>query len=184
MDTLAQLIDRREPVQADCPCETVLERFVRDPSALALAVVEHGAPIGVIPREAFLARMEAPGSGDLPARRVMCAPPVVLSADLAAEAAARKLLVDAPEALLGGFVAVVAAGAYQGVCTAVSLLRARPAPNAAASSLIGLVAAEARDPIEGALAAVERLRRFRLPEDAEACLDTVGEAAASVLALL
>ncbi|HWA61467.1 MAG TPA: hypothetical protein VG939_08830, partial [Caulobacteraceae bacterium] len=187
MDTLAQLIDRREPVQADCPCETVLERFIRDPSAHALAVVDASGPVGVIPRDSFLARMEVPGSGELSARSVMSAPPALIASDLTVEAAVSRLLLDAPEALLCGFVAVDAAGRYEGVGTALGLLKGRArvqASEARAGLPLALVAAEAREPVNAALAAVERLRRFRLPDDALACLDTVAEAGAGVLSLL
>ena len=197
MDTLTNLIDRREPVAADSACEAVLDRFIREPGALALAVVERGAPIGVISRETFLARMEVPGAGDLTARMVMTAPPSTFAQDAAAIEVTQTLLRTAPEALLGGFVAVDAAGRYAGVCTAVALMagQARAAAAAAApattsvttSTSVGLlerIAAETREPVLGTLAAVERMRRFRLPEDAAACLDTIAEAGHGVLDLL
>ena len=195
MDTLANLIDRREPVAADSACEAVLDRFIREPEALALAVVERGAPIGVISRESFLARMEVPGAGDLTARMVMTAPPLTFAQDAAAREVAQTLLRTAPEALLGGFVAVDAGGRYVGVCTAVGLMAGQAAAAASApaaasattSTSVGLlerIAAETREPVLGTLAAVERMRRFRLPEDAAACLDTIAEAGHGVLDLL
>src|SRR5437764_1336647 len=52
------------------------------------------------------------------------------------------------------------------------------------ASLIESVAAEAREPVLSALAAVEQLRRLRLPDGAEACLDAISEANASALSLI
>ncbi|MGA0600087.1 response regulator [Caulobacter sp. KR2-114] len=186
MDTLSRLIDRRDPVAADCACETILERFIRDPAALALAVVDHGMPVGVIARETFLARMEVPGAGDLSARAVMSAPPTVVCETAVAAEVAADLSRTAPETLLGGFIVVDEAGAYAGVCTAVSLLGAAAASPTAAptSNLIERITAESREPVMNTLAAIERMRRFRLPEDAVACLETISEASHGMLDLL
>ncbi|HEX7761667.1 MAG TPA: response regulator [Caulobacteraceae bacterium] len=187
MDTLAHLIDRREPIAADCACEAVLDRFIREPGTLALPVVERGVPIGVISRETFLARMEVPGAGDLTARAVMSAPPAVFDQDTTAAQAVSALMRTAPEALLGGFVAIDARGFYVGVGTAVSLMTQQATPAAAPATSAGLIeriAAETREPVLGGLAAIERMRRFRLPDDAAACLDTIAEASHSILDLL
>jgi CheY-like chemotaxis protein len=186
MDTLSTLIERREPIAADSPCEAVLERFVRDPSALTLAVIDEQGPVGVIGRDAFLARMEVPGSGDLAARAVMSSPPVLMACDVPVDAALSRLLADCPEALLTGFVAVDGDGQYVGVCSAVNLLRGRASPGPAAGSgrLIERITAEAQGPVQNTLAAIERLRKFRLPTDAASCLDTIFEASSSVLTLL
>jgi CheY-like chemotaxis protein len=186
MDTLAHLIDRRDPVAADCSCETILDRFIRDPASLALAVVDHGMPVGVISRETFLARMEVPGAGDLTARAVMSAPPTVVAESALASDVAAELTRTSPETLLGGFIAVDENGAYAGVCTAVALLApVRATPVAPPSSgLIERITAETREPVLNTLAAIERLRRFRLPEDAGACLDTISEASHGMLDLL
>lgn len=188
MHTLAHLIDRRAPVAADCACETVLELLIREPSVLALAVVDHGMPVGVISRETFLARMEVPGAGDLTARSVMSAPPTVVPESAIAAEVAADLARTAPETLLGGFIAVDDDGAYAGVCTAVALLgaaqsQAQPT-TAAAGGLIERITAETREPVLNTLAAIERMRRFRLPDDAMACLETISEASHGVLDLL
>ena len=186
MDTLSTLIDRCEPLAADCPCEAVLDRFIRESGVLALVVTDGASPVGVVAREAFLARMEVPGSGDLTARAVMSSPPMLMAADTPVEMAIQRLLAEAPEALLSGFVVVDGAGDYVGVCTAVSLLRARPAAAAAApaSDLIERITAEAQGPVQNSLAAIERLRKIRLPDAAQACIDTIAEASSSVLGLL
>ncbi len=188
MDTLAHLIDRREPVAADCACEAILERLIRDPAILVLGVVDHGMPVGVISRDTFLARMEVPGAGDLTARAVMSAPPTVVPETAVAAEIAADLLRTSPETLLGGFIAVDETGAYAGVCSAVTLLApARPGVAQAAPVMAGLIeriTADTREPMMNTLAAVERMRRFRLPDDAAACLDTIVEASHGMLDLL
>jgi CheY-like chemotaxis protein len=53
-----------------------------------------------------------------------------------------------------------------------------------AAGLLDRIAAEVREPVHGALAVTEQLRRMRLPDGADAYLDTIAEASAGILALL
>ena len=186
MDTLADKIDRRDPLAADSLCEEALTRFVREPDAMALAVVDSGLPVGVVGRDAFMARMEAPDGGQRPVRDFMDGAPVVAAADTPAAAFVQRLLREHPQALLSGFIVTDSAGRYLGVGTAVCLMaregRRRASPRDTA--LIDRITAEVREPVLTALSVTDQLRRMRLPDGAGAYLDTITEAGGDVLALL
>jgi CheY-like chemotaxis protein len=182
MHFLGDMLDRRPALSADGLCETALAIFVHDPDCRAIAIVDGDRPVALLSREVFLARMEAPGAT---AKRVLdAAEPDPLVAEASEEigpfvAAAN---VYRPAALLGGFV-VVENGVYAGVA---DLARLLPALGAARrpSVLLETIDAEVREPISDALAAVDALRRLRLPEGAAAHLDTIAEASQTALSLL
>src|SRR5579871_4364953 len=123
MHSIGDTIDRRASLPADALCEAALAVFVRDPDCRALVVTEAHRPVAVVCRDAFLARMEAPGAADRPILEV--AEPDPLIAEAAADVAS---FVEAanrhrPLALLTGF-AVVDDGVYVGVCDLARLLPA------------------------------------------------------------
>ena len=182
MHFLGDTIDRRPALSADSLCEAALAVFIHDPDCRALAVVEGTRPVGLLSRDVFLARMEAPGAtsrGVLDAAEV---DPLVVEASEEVGPFVIAAKVSRPSSLLGGFV-VVENGAYAGVS---DLARLLPALGAAPrpSILLETIDAEVRAPIGDALAAVESLRRVRLPEGASAYLDTIAEASGAALSLL
>jgi CheY-like chemotaxis protein/signal transduction histidine kinase len=182
MDTLGETIDRRTALPADGFCEAALAAFIHDIDCRALAVVEGDRPLGVIQREAFLARMETPGAADRPLREVLDPDPLVADAGEDIHAFVEQAMTYRPAALLGGFI-VTSNGAYAGVCDLARLLPALTRP-AGDRSLIGRICAEVREPVAHALAAAEGLRRMRLPDSAIAHLETITEGAHATLSLL
>jgi CheY-like chemotaxis protein len=182
MDTLGDTIDRRTALPADGFCEAALAAFIRDIDCRALAVVEDGRPLGLVQRESFLARMEAPGAADRPLRDVVDPDPLVVDAGEKISDFVERAMTYRPAALLGGFI-VTRDGAYEGVCDLARLLPAL-ATCGRDASLIGRICSEVREPVAHALAAAEGLRRMRLPEGAAAHLETIAEAAHSTLSLL
>ena len=182
MHFIGETVDRRAALQADCLCEAALAVFVREPNCRAIAIAEGARPIGIVSREAFLARMEAPGAAERPLLETADREPLIVeaNADVAAFVeAARRMR---PAALLGGFI-VTRDGVYEGVCDLARLLPAL-AGAGRASALVERICAEVREPTRHALAAAEGLGRMRLPEGAPAHLETITEAAHATLALL
>jgi len=182
MHFLGDMIDRRPALPSDSLCEAALAVFIHDPDCRALAVVDGACPVGLLSREVFLARMEAPGATGRPVLDVIEPDPLVVEASEEVGPFVAAANVYRPAALLGGFV-VVEKGAYAGVGDIARLLPAlgtAPRP----SFLIGDIDAEVRAPIGDALAAVESLRRVRLPEGAAASLDMIAEASKTTLSLL
>jgi CheY-like chemotaxis protein len=182
MHLLGDTIDRRPALPADSLCEAALAVFIHDPDCRCLAVVEGDRPIGVVHREAFLARMEAPGAPDRSIRDALEPDPLIAEAGELAEPFAHRAMTYRAAAALGGFI-VTDAGAYAGVC---DLGRLLPALSGAGggTGLVERICAEVREPVARALAAAEGLQRLRLPDNAAAHLETITEAAQATLALL
>jgi CheY-like chemotaxis protein/signal transduction histidine kinase len=182
MHTFGDCIDRRPALPADSLCEAALAAFIHDPDCRAIAIVDAGRPVGVAHREAFLARMEAPGAATRPI--LAAAEPEPLIVDIAGPIVGfvTRALSEHPAALLGGFV-VVEGGQYRGVC---DLARLAPALLVAGRGLglVERVCGEVREPVAHALAAAEGLKRMRLPDGAAAHLDTIADAAHATLSLL
>ena len=181
MHLLGEMIDRRPALASDSSCEAALAVFIHDPDCRVLAIVDGAQPVALLSREAFLARMEAPGA---PSRRVLAAAevdPLVVEASEEVGPFVTAANVYRPMSLLCGFV-VVEDGAYAGVC---DLARLLPALGTALrpSLLLESIDAEVRAPLGDALAAAESLRRLRLPEGASVYLDTILEAANTTLSL-
>jgi CheY-like chemotaxis protein len=181
MDTLGQVIDLRPALSADGVCEAALGVFVRDAACRVLAVVEDGRPVGLITREPFLARMEAPGGADRPIREVMEFDPLVADAAEGVRAFVHRIAATRPAALQEGFV-VAADGRYLGVADFARLAGALVSPRD--GGMVDRISAEIREPIANALAAAEGLRRMRLPDGALAHLDAISEAGRAAITLL
>jgi CheY-like chemotaxis protein len=181
MHTVGHTIDRRPPLPADSLCEVALRVFVRDPECRVLAVVDGEQPIGLVSREPFLARMEVAGAAKRPILEVMDADPLVANAHEMATPFLERALAERSAALLSGFV-VTADGAYLGVGDLVNLMRSQAAGNND-PNLVERICTELSEPVARIHAAVEGLRRLRLPEAARAHLETIGEAGGSTLAL-
>ena len=182
MNSFGDRLDRRSAVPADSLCEAALAAFIHDLHCRALAVVDGRRPIGVVHRDAFMARMEAPGAAARPLRDVIEPDPLIVEAAEPITPFVERALAYRPAALLAGFV-VVENGDYRGVC---DLARLAPALMGAGRDalLIERICAEVREPVAHALAAAEGLKRMRLPEGAVAHLDTIADAAHSTLSLL
>src|SRR5580704_6312823 len=106
MHLLGDYIDRRSALPADSLCEAALAVFVHDPDCRALAVVEAGRPVGVVCREVFLARMEAPGATGRPILEVIEPDPLLVEIREEVGPFVDAANVYRPAALLTGFVAV------------------------------------------------------------------------------
>jgi CheY-like chemotaxis protein len=182
MHTLGDTADRRPALSADSLCEAALAAFIRDPDCRTLSVVEDERPVAVIHREAFLARMEMRGASARPILEVAEPDPLVAEAAETVAAFVERAMAERPSAVLSGFI-VAEKGAYQGVC---DLGRLLPVMSGASQSslLTERICAELREPIAHALAAVETLKRLRLPDDAGAHLDVIAGGAQGALSLL
>jgi CheY-like chemotaxis protein/CBS domain-containing protein len=185
MDTLAHLVDRRDPLSPDETCDAVLARFLRESDAACLAVVEDGRPVGLVSREAFIARLESPSTRLRPVRELMDEHPTIAAADTLCPAFAQSIIGSNAQVLLTGFIVVDEAGAYLGVGSALGLIGAslrRFARRREETSLLQRLAREVRGQVESTLAVTERLRKARLAE--EAYLDTIDECSGGILELL
>ncbi|MFI4975073.1 MAG: response regulator [Caulobacterales bacterium] len=181
MDTLGQIIDRRDALRAATCCADALAIFVRDPACLVLAVVEDARPVGVLQREPFMVRMEDPKAAQRPLRDLMDYDLLIGETDESAAAFVERVLPERPTAMAGGFV-VTEKGQYAGVCHAAALMSAMVADNPA--PLADWICAELREPVSHALAGAEGLARLRLPDAAAALVETVVETSRQVLGLL
>jgi CheY-like chemotaxis protein/signal transduction histidine kinase len=182
MHLLGDMIDRRPALSADSFCDAALAAFIHDLDCRCLAVVDAGRPIGIVHRDSFLGRMEAPGATDRGIRTALEPDPLIADAAEPAGAFAEHAMAYRAAAVLSGFI-VTRDGAYAGVCDLGRLLPALTGAGASAG-LVERICLEVRAPVAHALAAAEGLQRLRLPDDATAHLETITEAAQATLALL
>jgi CheY-like chemotaxis protein len=182
MDTLGDTIDRRTALPADSLCEAALAAFIHDLDCRALAIVDGERPIGIVHREAFLARMERAGAANGPILETAEPDPLIAEAGEPVAAFVERMMAERPAALLDGFI-VCRDGAYEGVCDLGKLLPALAGPRQDAG-LIERICTEVREPVAHALAAADGLSRLRLPEGAAQHLETITEAAQTTLSLL
>ncbi|MBV9996037.1 MAG: response regulator [Caulobacteraceae bacterium] len=182
MHTLGEVVDRYPPLPADGLCEVALAVFVRNETCRVLAVVDDGRAVGLVQRESFLIRMEAPGGPERPLSELMEPAPVSAEAREPLRQFVQRIAVTHPAALHAG-VAVTEAGSYIGVADPVRMV-AFLASDQVGASPVERFCAEIREPIADALAAAEGLLRMRLPDGAPALVDTIREAGGSALDLL
>ncbi len=181
MDTLARVIDRRPPVSPGMSCAALAERFAAEHDALVLAVTDGDRPVGLVPREPFLARFEAArGAEDgLAISEVMDRDPLVAPAAMTAAAFRDQALTERPAALLRGFIAVQK-GRYLGVGTAVSLLAARRSRGQAIREMVlgfgEQINREVLRHLDGLDDFTGRLGRQPLAADGQAYVRAIGEA--------
>ena len=180
MDTLERIVDRRPPVSPQTSCAELAARFRAEHDALALAVTEDGVPVGLVPRQPFLARMQAAAGADdaRPVREVMDADPLVASAATPAAAFRDQAIAERPADLLRGFIAVEH-GRYLGVGTAISLLAARKgkarAVRDAAAAFGEKINREILRQLDGVADLTGRLARQALAADAQAVVRAIAE---------
>jgi two-component system, sensor histidine kinase len=182
MDTLGDTIDRRTALPADSLCEAALAAFIHDLDCRVLAIVDGERPIGVVHREAFLARMERAGAANRPILETAEPDPLIAEAGEPVGPFVERMMGERPAALLDGFI-VCRNGAYEGVCDLALLLPALAGPRQDVG-LIERICTEVREPVAHALAAADGLSRLRLPEGAAQHLETITEAAHTTLSLL
>ena len=209
MPTIEVLTERVEPVTAATMASEVFARFEREPDTLVIPVVDGERPLGLIERSDFLMKLAGPLGQSLYGAReithVMDNEPAVVEAGVRIDAFSDIILKSGPGALMRGFI-VTRNGAYRGVGTAVSLLRAvnaiqrqnnhdlseqvralsdaevQAAVSARAKSeFMGLMSRELRAPMNGVLAVAELLRRQPLNDAALAHVQTIIDSSETLL---
>ncbi|WP_313004390.1 response regulator [Brevundimonas sp.] len=209
MPTIEVLTERVEPVSATAMAGEVFARFQREPDTLVIPVVDGDRPLGLIERADFLMKLAGPLGQSLYGARevthIMDDEPAVVEAGVRIDSFSDIILKSGPGALMRGFI-VTRNGAYRGVGTAVSLLRAvnaiqreqnlelteqvRVLSNAeiqaaatarAKSQFMGLMSRELRTPMNGVLAVAELLRRQPLNDAAIAHVQTIVDSSETLL---
>ena len=187
MTNIAEWAERPLPIDAAEPVASARGRFLEQPGLSALAVVEQGAPVGVVSRTMVMACNEAAATAQQPVRAVM--------------AAARCMAADTPSAeafgavLAGGGCAepylLTAEGRYAGLLTETGLLQAlqgRASREAAQEEdrtrFVEMLSREVRTPMTGVLAVAELLQRQPLTADAQAYVQTIVDTSETLLRLL
>lgn len=212
MPTIEVLTERVEPVTAATMASEVFARFEREPDTLVIPVIDGERPLGLIERSDFLMKLAGPLGQSLYGAReithVMDNEPAVVEAGVRIDAFSDIILKSGPGALMRGFI-VTRNGAYRGVGTAVSLLRAvnaiqrqqnrdlaeqvralsdaevqAAAAAHAKSQFMGLMSRELRTPMNGVLAVAELLRRQPLNEAALAHVQTIIDSSETLLETL
>lgn len=209
MPTIEVLTERVEPVTATTMAGEVFARFEREPDTLVIPVVDGERPLGLIERSDFLMKLAGPLGQSLYGAReishIMDDEPAVVEAGVRIDAFSDIILKSGPGALMRGFI-VTRNGAYRGVGTAVSLLRAvndiqrqqnrdltdqvralsdaevqAAAAARAKSQFMGLMSRELRTPMNGVLAVAELLRRQPLNDAALAHVQTIIDSSGTLL---
>ncbi|MBB5745536.1 response regulator [Brevundimonas variabilis] len=212
MPTIETLTERADPVSPKAPASAVFARFQADPDTLVIPVVEDGRPVGLIERNAFLLKIAGPFGHALyasrPVANIMDPEPAVVEAGISIDSFCDILLKSGPGALMRGFI-VTRAGRYQGVGTAISLLKAvndqqrsqnrelaeqaralsdsRTQTLAAArakSQFLSIMSHELRTPMNGVLAVAELLRRQPLNETSQAHIQTIVDSSETLIRIL
>jgi len=212
MPTIEVLTERADPVSPQTPGIDVFARFEREPDTLVIPVVEHGRPVGLVERNAFLLKIASAFGHAQYAKRpilhVMDPEPAVVEAGVSIDALCDVLLTGGPAALMRGFI-VTREGRYHGVGTAGSLLQAvnelqrqrnlelteqarvladtrtqAVASARAKSQFLTIMARELRTPMNGVLAVAELLRRQPLNTQSHAHINTIVESSENLLRIL
>ena len=212
MPTIETLTERADPVSPKAPASAVFTRFQAEPDTLVIPVVDDGRPVGLIERNAFLLKIAGPFGHALYASRpvvnIMDTEPAVVEAGINIDTFCDILLKSGPGALMRGFI-VTRGGRYQGVGTAISLLKAvndqqrqqnfelaeqaralsdsRTQTLAAArakSQFLSIMSHELRTPMNGVLAVAELLRRQPLNEASQAHIQTIVDSSESLIRIL
>jgi signal transduction histidine kinase/CheY-like chemotaxis protein len=212
MPTIASLTERAAPLTPQSTGVQAYKRFAAEPDALLLAVVQDGAPIGVIERDAFLIKFAGFNGHALYAHRpvtfMMDADPVVVDAAVDISAFCDSMLTGRSSSLTRGFV-VTEGGKYVGVATVLSLLQATSTASRAQagaladtvrhlgeaktiaqtsakakSRFLAVMSHEIRTPMNGVLAVAELLQRQPLAPDAQAYVQTIIDSSETLLRVL
>jgi signal transduction histidine kinase/AmiR/NasT family two-component response regulator len=212
MPTIYTLTHRAVPISPETPGAEVYARFLREPDALVIPIVDNDTPVGLVERNAFLVRIGAEYGralyGKRPIHLVMDAEPVVVEAAMDISVFCESMLAERASALMRGFI-VTDQGRYLGVGTVMSLLQATSAASRqraeelaqtvrsldvaktqahasahAKAQFLGVMSHELRTPMNGVLAVAELLRRQPLGPDAQAYVQTIIDSSETLLRIL
>ena len=180
METLSRLIEKRAAIAPGAPCAEVAAMFDADPTAAAIAVVEHERPVGLVYRDVLLGMMRVAGEAlnQTPIAEVMDAAPRVVTAETHSDAFVNALADSPTPVFRTAYVAVDAAGRYVGVGGLASLLsshRRRQFEARDARALVERMAVDVGAHLEGVLAITARLEQQRLTPDAAAFVRAIGD---------
>lgn len=180
METLSRLIDPSEPIAPGATCAEVAALFDADPARPAIAVVEVGAPVGMVYRDVLQGMMQVAGPhlASRPISEVMDASPRMFSGDIDANAFVTALADSATPVYRTAYLVVDAAGRYVGVGGLSSLLhshRRRQREAREAMALVERMAVDIGAHLGGVLAITERLEQQRLTPDAAALVRAIGD---------
>lgn len=180
METLARLIDRRDPVDPHTSCRTVLEIFASEPALAALAVTQDGAPIGLVYRDVFVGQMlvAAEHLNERPVSEVMDPEPRSVRVAMEPGVFVDALAQSATPVFRTAFVATDENGLYVGVGGLASLLASHRRKQREAREAMGLVERMAHDiglHLDGVQAFTDRLEQQRLAPDAAACVRAISD---------
>ncbi len=154
--------------------------FDADPTLAALAVVEGGAPVGLVYRDVLVGMMRVAGGQltDKPISEVMDAAPRVVAAQSDVGAFVNTLANSPTPVFRTAYVAVDAQGRYAGVGGLASLLashRRRQGEARDAMAMVERMAVDIGAHLDGVLAITERLEQQRLTPDAAAFVRAIGD---------
>ena len=180
METLSRLIDLRAPIAPSTPCGEVVAMFDADPAAPAIAVVEGGAPVGLVYRDVLygMMRVAGPQLADKPISQVMDDAPRTVSADQDSNRFVSDLADSPTPVFRTAYVAVDANGGYVGVGGLGSLLnshRRRQREARDAMALVERMAVDIGAHLDGVLAITGRLEHQPLTPDAAAFVRAIGD---------
>ncbi|MFY8143199.1 MAG: response regulator [Caulobacter sp.] len=180
METLSRLIEPLAPIAPDCSSATVAAMFDADPTIAALAVVDDGAPLGLVYRDVFQGMMRVAGAalGDRPISEIMDASPRMVTVAMDANTFVNALADNPTPIFRTAYVAVDADGRYAGVGGLASLLashRRRQREAHDAMAMVERMAVDIGAHLDGVLAITERLEQQRLTPDAAAFVRAIGD---------
>lgn len=212
MPTIFTLTQQAAPISPETSGAEVYARFLREPDALVIPVVEDERPVGLVERNAFLVRIGAEYGralyGKRPIHLLMDPEPVIVEAAMDISVFCESMLAERASALMRGFI-VTDQDRYLGVGTVLSLLQATSAASRqraeelaqtvrsldvaktqahasahAKAQFLGVMSHELRTPMNGVLAVAELLRRQPLGPDAQAYVQTIVDSSETLLRIL
>ncbi|ACL96730.2 ATP-binding response regulator [Caulobacter vibrioides] len=180
METLSRLIEPLAPIAPGTPSATVAAMFDANPTFAALAVVDDGAPVGLVYRDVLqgMMRVAGPALATRPVAEIMDAKPRMVPVGTDPNTFVNALA-DSPTPIFRtAYVAVDADGRYAGVGGLASLLashRRRQHEARDAMAIVERMAVDIGAHLDGVLAITERLEQQRLTPDAAAFVRAIGD---------
>jgi CheY-like chemotaxis protein len=180
METLSRLIEPLAPIAPDTTSATVAAMFDADPTIAALAVVDDGAPLGLVYRDVLQGMMRVAGDAlaARPITEIMDASPRFVSVETDPNSFVNALANSPTPIFRTAYVAVDACGRYAGVGGLASLLashRRRQREARDAMAMVERMAVDIGAHLDGVLAITERLEQQRLTPDAAAFVRAIGD---------
>jgi CheY-like chemotaxis protein len=179
METIARLVDHRDPVAPQTSCADVLAIFRNEPRLPALAICATGEPMGLVYRDVFFGMMQVAGEAlaGRPVREVMDLAPRCIDVSLEAHSFVDGLAADNRTVFRSSFIAIDANGGYVGIGGLATLLashRRKQRDATEAMALVDRMAGDIGHHLDGVLSFTERLEQQRLTPDAAACVRAIG----------